>query len=308
MRISRSSHAIRLVLLGAAVGVLLLDPAIGAVAESAQTASSVVGSTERSGSVYYLSLGTSLARGYQPGKGRTNQGFVDELWRSIRQQIPAIGLRNVSCSGETSRSMITGKNSRCDYHAGSQLDAAVSFLGKHPGQVAFITVEVGANDLVNRCFDGRTGLIDRACAVDQRPRLQARLERIVDALSSASGEGVPIVGMTYYNPFLGLWGLIRGGRALARADQRAWTVLNAGLTTGFQGSGAKVADVASTFRIDDFKHTAVVPGRGRLPVNVALTCRWTWFCSPSSFADPHANPRGHEKIANTFARKLRHVL
>ena len=308
MRISRTPHHLRMVLLGAAVGVLLLDPAIGLAAESAPKAPSVVDGAARSGSISYLSLGTSLALGYQPGKGKTKQGFVDELWRNIRQQIPGLGLRNVGCRGETSRSMITGENSRCHYRAGSQLDAAVNFLRAHPGQVAFITVEVGANDLVNRCFDGRTGLIDKACAVDQRPRLQRRLERIVGSLSSAAGEGVPIVGMTYYDPFLGLWGLIPRGRAMARADQRAWKVLNAGLTTAFERSGAQVADVAATFRIDDFRHTAVVRGRGRLPVNVALTCRWTWFCSPDSFTDPHANPRGHQKIANTFNRKLQRLL
>ena len=49
--------------------------------------------------------------------------------------------------------MITGKNSLCHYAAGSQLDAAVAFLEAHPGQVAFITIDIGANDLVERCLD-----------------------------------------------------------------------------------------------------------------------------------------------------------
>ena len=43
--------------------------------------------------------------------------------------------------------MITGKHSPCHYAAGSQLDAAVAFLEAHPGQVAFITIDIGANDL-----------------------------------------------------------------------------------------------------------------------------------------------------------------
>jgi len=178
------------------------------------------------GTISYLALGDSVAFGFQPGRGETN-GYVGRLWRRIRQEIPALRLRNVSCPGETSRSMITGEHSRCHYAAGSQLDAAVSFLEAHPGEVAFITIDIGANDLVARCLDWDTGLLDKACVVDQRPRLQTRLTRIVDALTAA-GPGVPIVGMTYYNPLLGLWGLVPGGRALARADQRAWAVLTPG--------------------------------------------------------------------------------
>jgi lysophospholipase L1-like esterase len=258
--------------------------------------------------VSYLALGDSLAVGFQPGQGETTEGYVDDLWRSIRQQVPGLSLRNVGCAGETSRSMITGRNSPCHYAAGSQLDAAVSFLEGHPGQVAFITIDIGVNDLVNRCLDFDTGLVDKACAVDLRPRLKKRLTHIVHALGTAAGSNVPIIGMTYYDPFLGFWGLVPGGHALARASQRAFAVLNDGLATAYGNAGATVADVAATFRIDDFTHTVVVPGRGRIPVNVALACRWTWFCSKKFFGDPHANRTGYKKIARTFHRELRRLL
>jgi lysophospholipase L1-like esterase len=260
------------------------------------------------GAVTYLALGDSLAVGYQPGRGETTKGYVDNLWQSIRQQIPTLSLRNVGCAGETSRSMITGKNSPCRYAAGSQLDTAVAFLEAHPGQVAFITIDIGVNDLVNRCLEFDTGRFDKACAVDLRPRLEKRLTHIVDALGTAAGSGVPIVAMTYYDPFLGFWGLVPGGHALARASERAFAVLNAGLATAYGDAGATVADVAATFRIDDFTHTVVVPGRGRIPVNVALACKWTWFCSKKFFGDPHANRTGHRKIARTFHRELRGLL
>jgi hypothetical protein len=259
------------------------------------------------GTATYLALGTSLAVGFQPGRGETSKGYVDDLLRSIQQQIPTLSLRNVACPGETSRSLITGKHSLCHYSAGSQLDAAVSFLETHPGQVAFITIDVGAQDLVNHCL-GKAGLIDKACAVDLRPRLKKRLTRIVDALRSAAGPGVPIAAMTYYNPFLGVWDLVPGGHALARADQRAWSVLNAGLATAYEDAGATVADVAATFRIDDFTDTVEVPGGGRIPVNVALACKWTWFCSKRFFPDVHANRIGYRKIARTFQRELRGLL
>ncbi len=77
--------------------------------------------------------------GFQPGQGETPNGYVDDLWRIVRETTPELGLRNLGCPGETARSMITGNRSLCRYAAGSQLDAAGSFLKAHPGEVAFIT-------------------------------------------------------------------------------------------------------------------------------------------------------------------------
>jgi lysophospholipase L1-like esterase len=256
---------------------------------------------------YYLALGTSLAVGFQPNRGETPKGYVDVLWRSLAEQIPGLGLRNVGCPGETSSSMITGTHPICQYPEGSQLDAAVAFLQAHPGQVAFITLEVGANDVLHGCFNPDSGRFDRACVADLLPRLQTRLTRILDALQAA-GPGVPIVGMTYYNPFLGFWGLIPGGRAVARADARVWADMDATFVDAYTDGGATVADVAATFQIDDFTDTVVVPGRGELPVNVANAFRWTWFCSPRYAGDPHANTIGYRKIADTFEQELQAIL
>jgi len=264
--------------------------------------------TGSGGNAFYLALGASVATGFQPGVGETPKGYVDDLWRRMQQEITGLRHRNVACSGETSRSMITGTHSPCQYGAGSQLDAAVSFLEAHPGDVAFITIDIGSNDMVNHCYSPRTGVIDKDCAVDLRPRLQTRLTHILDELATAADPGVPIVGMTYYNPFLGYWHLIPGGHAVARADQRAWSVFNTGLATAYAGGGATVADVSATFRIDDFKHTVKVPGQGRLPVNVALACKWTWFCARRFLGDPHPNRKGHSKIARTFSRELQDLL
>lgn len=257
-------------------------------------------------SASYLALGDSMAAGFQPNKGET-KGYVGRVWRRFQQDIPGLRLRNVSCIGETTGSLITGRHSPCHYAAGSQLDAAVALLDAHPGAVAFITINVGSNDLVNRCLDQHTGMIDRACVADQRPWLKSRLTRILDALGGAA-PGVPIVGMTYHDPFLGFWDLVPGGHRLARVDQRAWSVFNAGLASAYGTAGVAVADVATTFRIDDFTHTVLVPGRGRMPVNVALACEWTWFCSSRFQFDPHPNPTGYRQVARTFAREIRALL
>jgi lysophospholipase L1-like esterase len=255
--------------------------------------------------VFYLALGDSLAAGFQPN-GATHEGYVDDLWQSLSQQIPGLELENVGCSGETSRSLISGKDSPCEYPAGSQLDQAVAFLEAHPGQIAFMTIDVGANDLVNRCLDFATGLFDNACAVKLLPGLERRVARTVDALGAAAAD-VPIVGMSYYDPFLGLW-LVPGGHKLARVSLKAVTTINGGLETAYSGAGANVADVAVTFNIDDFAHTVVVSGLGTVPVNVAIACTWTWFCSEEFFGDVHANATGYRKIANTFEQELAGLL
>ena len=196
---------------------------------------------------WYLALGDFLSVGFHPGRGRTAHGYDDVLRRFRQDLFPDLRLRNVGCPGETTRALITGERSLCSYPAESQLDAAVDFLTAHPGQVAFITIDVGANDLVNRCLE-RSGLILKSCATDLAPRLESRVTQIVDALSSAASPGVPIVGMTYHNPFLGLWGLAPGARALAHADQRAWAVFNEALAAAYGDAGAAIADVARKFR------------------------------------------------------------
>jgi lysophospholipase L1-like esterase len=259
------------------------------------------------GDPVYVSLGDSLSVGVQPGRGATREGYVDDLWREARASIPGLDMRKFGCRGETSRSLISGNGSECRYGAGSQLDAALAFLQRHADDVPFITIDIGSNDVFSRCVDFRSGVLDRSCVIELLPRLANRISRIVDALRSAVGADVPILGMTYYDPLLGFWGLVPHGHRLARVDERAWETFDAGLANAYQYAGAVVADVAATFRIDDFEDTVVVDGR-RVPVNVALTCRWTWFCSSRYAGDPHANATGYRRIARTFAREVRPLL
>ena len=256
----------------------------------------------------YLALGDSLAAGFHPGKGTTRHGYVDELWRTVREHSPDLELKKLGCPGESSASMISGGVSLCDYAAGSQLDAAVRFLERNPGEVSFITIDVGANDVVDACLDFDSGLLHRACVIDVLPRLSTRITEILDALRVAAGPDIPILGMNYHVPFLGLWGLVPGGRHLARVDARAFELLNDALETAYGDVGVTVADVARTYQTDNFTDTVVVRDRGRLPVNVALACRWTWFCSDRYFGDPHPNRTGYARIARTFYRELRSLL
>jgi lysophospholipase L1-like esterase len=267
----------------------------------------VAGAEARGGRDFYVALGDSLAASYQPGRGETTKGYVDDLWREFAKQIDGLGLRNLGCPGETSASLITGDASPCYSPGGSQLDTAVAFIENHPGQIAFITVDIGTNDIFEGCLDD-TGFLPRPCVRHVLPDVRSRLSDIFDDLGAAAGPGVPIVSMTYHDPLLGLWGSVPGGRVAARVSLRSMVAANEAFATTYADSGVATADVATTFRIEDWSDTVVVAGRGRIPLNVALTCRWTWFCSPKFFGDPHPNQTGYARIAHTFSRELRTLL
>jgi hypothetical protein len=169
-----------------------------------------------------------------------------------------------------------------------------------------MTVEVGANDLVERCLR-ETFRLDRVCAADLLPRMQTRLTHIVDALGDGGSRRADRRYDVVRPPPRALGS---GPRRppLARADQRVWAQLTATFVTAFEDAGVTVAGVAATFQVDDFTDTVVVPGRGELPMNVANTCLWTWFCSPRFAGDPNANAIGYRKIADTFEQELQALL
>ena len=264
--------------------------------------------TAATGDPIYVSLGDSLSVGYQPGRGRTDAGYVDDLWQRARGALPGLVVRKFGCPGETTKAMTSGLDAGCTYPAGTQLDAAVAFLNSHSSDVAFITIDIGVNDMLSRCFDFHTGILHRRCVVEMRPRLRHRLMHILDLLRTAVGPGVPILGMTYHDPFLGFWGLVPHGKELARLAARGGVPFNRGLKNAYEDAGAVVANVARTFRINDFWDSVFVQGRGELPLNVARACRWTWFCTPRFFGDPHPTPTGYGKIGATFFEELQPLL
>ena len=240
-----------------------------------------------------VALGDSLSVGYQPNHdGPTTKGYAAVLARSR-----GVTLRNFGCPGETSRSLITGERSPCVYDAGSQLDAATGFLASHRGEVAYITFDIGTNDLFERCLSPSSMTFDPGCVRRSLPHVDARIERIVAALRDAAGSDVPIVSMTYYDPLLGLW-LVDGGRRLARMSLRAFEALNAAFARTYRRNGVATAHVDRVFRISSFADA------GGVPRNVSNTCSWTWFCSRRFFGDPHANDDGYARIARAFEHAL----
>ena len=258
------------------------------------------GSSAGHARIYDVSLGDSLAAGVQPiGDAadlyRTSDGYAEQLLAIARKTSPKLSLVKLGCPGETTGTMISG--GICHYPHGSQLDEAVSFLRAHRSLVAFVTIDLGANDFP--CYDP-------ACIPQGVASIQTNLPAILAALRDAAGPDVPIVGMTIYNPFLAAWLLGPGGRAYAQASATQLVGPVNGLLKGiYTTSGDRVADIETAFSSDDFTTLVSLPGAGTVPLNVARICMWTWVCAPAPYGpDNHANATGYGVIARAFADQL----
>jgi lysophospholipase L1-like esterase len=264
------------------------------------TASSVHaagGSSADKANLYYVSVGDSLAASVQPVGDpadlyRTHDGYAEQLLTQAQARSPKLSLIKLGCPGESTGTMIHG--GICTYPRGSQLDEAVAFLKAHRPFVAFVTIDIGANDFP--CQDVQ-------CVPAGVAAIQTNLPAILSALGEAAGPGVPIVGMTLYNPFLAAWLTGADGQAFAQLSQQQVSgPVNGLLRAIYGGSGAAVADVEGAFASNDFSTIVSLPGVGDVPINVARICMWTWACAlPPLGPDNHANTTGYGVIANAFA-------
>jgi lysophospholipase L1-like esterase len=251
---------------------------------------------------YYLSVGDSIAQGFQPiGGPHTNsaaagynQGYPDQLLKLARDGGgDQLRLIKLGCGGESTATMIA--NSRCpdDYDTGSQLGDAVAFLDAHPGEVAFITITFGANDFFIDCRG------DVSCFITQ---VSTNLPFILDTLRDHVGPEVPIVGMNYYSPDVVQWFADPAAGEAAAANLVAF---NNFLESLYAGANVPVADVESAFAVTDFTTLVELKGVGPVPLSVYNACTLTWICTdPPLGPDVHPNKDGHAVIAEAFAAEL----
>ena len=250
--------------------------------------------------LYYVSLGDSLAAGTQPDLAHpgtnipfTNQSYTDQLFAIERAKLPTLQHVKLACPGETTGTMIAdglafpgvgvveGRNPHelCQYVHGSQLAEAVSFLHAHQNFVAFVTIDIGANDVLNL---GPTG---GAAAI------AANLPVILAALRDAA-PGVRVIGMNYYDPRLVTWFINPAG---LQSEVNAAVGFNNFLESIYAAAGDGVADVEAAF------DTTITTPVGGIPLDVLRICTWTWMCSVQNI---HANVTGYHVIALAFAAKL----
>jgi lysophospholipase L1-like esterase len=263
-------------------------------------------SSSAADSSYYLSLGDSLAAGYQPDpKVSFDQGYADQLFTKLQAKNSSLKLKKLGCyTDESTNAMING--GACSYPKGSQLNQAVHFLQTH--SVALITIDIGANDVLP-CF-AITG-IDTTCVTRGLTSIQQNLPIILHALHIAA-PGVPIVGMNYYDPYLAIWLLGDGGLAFAKETAKLVLTLNDTLEQTYIAARSPVADVEGAFSTTHFT-PKVQTDFGTIPLNVALICQWTWMCDPTNInatfgidAYIHPNTTGYGVIRDAFYQVLPH--
>jgi lysophospholipase L1-like esterase len=272
-----------------AASVLILSLAGPALATS--------GSAGGHGAHYYVSLGDSLAAGQQPigdpdNMYRTNQGYADQLYRMARAHDRQLRHVKLGCPGETTATMMSG--GICPYRHGSQLAEAMAFIAAHPTSISFITIDIGWNDFP--CQDS-VGCVPPGVAL-----IQKNLPTILGTLRGAAPT-VPIVGMNLYDPFLAFW--LKGDPATAQLSVAAITGINDGVEQIYAAFGMPVADVEGAFSTTKFSPLVWFPGLGKVPLNVAKMCLFTWICaSPPLGPDNHATTLGYFVMARAFAAKL----
>ncbi len=152
----------------------------------------VVNGTSAPGSVFYVALGDSLAANV--GVEQPRDGYVSRVHNQLQIRDDAeYGLWNFGIPGETSGTLIRS----------GQLDDAINFLESN--EIAYVTIDIGANDLL-----GHLGSADCGESLDA-PACQERIDatfeiyaenmtEIFDRLVVAASDAT-IVFVRAYNPF-----------------------------------------------------------------------------------------------------------
>ena len=242
-----------------------------------------------SGSQYYVAMGDSLAAGV--GASQPSSGYVDLVYQHERARFPGLQMVNFSCAGATTTTVLHGGGS-CTYATGSQLGDAEQFLQAHPGKIAFLTIDIGANN-VDGCFS--LSGIDSTCIQDGENQVATQLPQIMSGLRAHS-PGLRSYGMNYYDPFLATWLLGSSGHTLAQQSVSVTVAFNGLLGQIYRAAGATVANVETRFQTTDFRQTGSYQGMV-VPQNVAVVCAWTLICSALNI---HTNDAGHNQLAVAF--------
>jgi lysophospholipase L1-like esterase len=274
------------------VTVLLAALALAGVL--ALTADATSGAKRATPRGYYLALGDSIAYGFQPNKPRTgppssfDTGYVDVLAARLRKLSPSLQVVNYACVGESTRTFVDGGcPSRSDIrlhrsYKGAQLDAALSFLQAHPGDVSPITVTLYGNDWLPVMQITCAGSV--ACARKHAPSevsaFAVRLTAILRRIRAAAPNAQIIV--------TGAWNPDPNSLQQLRAVYRSFEAAIAAAATA---SDANIAPMLPVFN-----------PAGSLNAQRARLCKFTFICS---MGDPHPTDVGYRAIADALLRASR---
>ena len=257
---------------------------------------------------YYLSLGDSLAAGYQKlptgGDSLTPNKYANLIHRRLKRRNPGLKLVNYGCPGESTQSYINGgcRFPLNETQKTSQSARALKFLRKNRKRTALVTISMGSNNFLE-CVKGLA--IDIACIGNAQMKLANDMPRILKSLRKAAGKRVKIATLVPYNPYVALYlqgseyqglaltsdSLIQGIRDTIIAAARPAKVHVANGYVAFQSNNLD--------QVTDFNGTLV-------PVAVAQVCRLTTMCvPPPGGPDIHPTDAGYQKLYEAFKRVLK---
>ena len=255
------------------------------------SASATPSPTASEGGGLYVALGDSLAAGYQPGGTELRDTAYPALAANRLEAAGAdLTVENLGCSGETTTSIVEG--GKCDFAAGSQLEQAESLLAQAE-DVALVTIDIGGNDLLRCVREGAD--VDTACVAEGVKTVQKNLPTILERLRAAAGEGVPVLVLGYYNPWVAAKALDQPVKGVDAAAE-AYTALSAAIEDAAEDTGTTFVGLDEAFATDDTTPTQV---NGRtVPENAARICTLTNICT---VGDIHLTDEGAATVARVLA-------
>jgi lysophospholipase L1-like esterase len=232
---------------------------------------------------YYLALGDSIAYGFQPTMHPGN-GYVELFAARLRKLSPNLKVVNFGCPGETTATFAHGPCPAFaagfrlhDPFRGPQLEAALSFLRAHPGEVSPITVTLWGNDWFAMLLDTCRG--DVVCVRELGPRTVAsigsRLTAILQRLRAAAPTAEIIV--------TGAW---NPDPDQLEQFRQLYGTLDASIARAATASGGRIAEVLPVFN-----------PRGTVRAQRTRLCAITFICSKG---DPHPTDLGYRALADVF--------
>ena len=230
---------------------------------------------------YYLALGDSIPHGNAWANGvAAKASFVYVFADKLQQIRPSIRVVNYGCSGESTATFISGG---CpmqllglplqDPFEGAQLEAALSFLRLHRGEVSPITLTLASNDvrqLITAC--GYEFACIKANAPAAIASIGANLSYILGRLRAEAPEAEIIV--------TGMWSSFIG--AFDLADPLIME-LNAEISRVASGHRARFADPFPVFN-----------PQGDPDAELAAICTYLRLCTDG---DSHPSAAGNAALA-----------
>jgi len=263
---------------------------------------------------YYVSVGDSYSVGYQPSPtAGATPGYTAYVAKAEK-----LTLENFGCGGATTTSILSytgvcsatpttgeyGPPAATDLgpviKGNTQVQNAVAFIAANKGHIGLITVSISGNDLTP-CATSSNPI---GCVAGVVGSIKTNVITLAKDLLSAAGSGVPLIGITYPDVFLGEWVFPPTNQSLATESQTAFEDdINPALSTAYTSAGGAFVNVTeATGGYGSLTKLTTLKPYGKIPVPVADVCKITWFCSLGNI---HANTAGYTEIGKLIAAEYK---